>query len=216
MGRPFESARAQNWKERKAIRHSIAQHLRSTFLSGILLIVPLVLTFLILKSLFLWLDGFAQPLARRLWGISFPGFGIVLSILFLYGAGLVSTNIVGRAFVNEGEKWMLKIPLVKVFYQSFKQFLQVFLSQGKASLRGRVVLVEYPMKGFRSVGFETNRCVGKDGRTKRVVLIPTVPNPTNGFLAVFPESEVTETDWTLEEASKFIFSAGILGQGGKK
>ena len=196
----------------QAIRHSLAEHLRSTFLSGILLIVPLVLTFLILKSLFLWLDGFAQPLVQRLWGVSFPGLGIVLSLLFLYGLGLVSSNLFGRALVNQGEKLILRIPLAKIFYPSFKQFLHIFLSEERTNLRGRVVLVEYPMKGFKSIGFQTNRCRGKDGRTKCVVLIPHVPNPTSGFLAVFSEEEVTETDWTLAEASKFIFSAGILAK----
>ena len=190
-------------------RHPFIEHLRSTFLSGILLIVPLPLTLLILKSLFLWLDSFAQPLVRQLWGVSFPGFGIVLSILFLYAVGLVSTNLVGRFLLDEGEKWVLKIPFFKIIYQSFKQFLQIFSDQ--ARLRGRVVFVEYPTKGFWSLGFETHR-MAKEGVRKRLVLIPTVPNPTHGFLAIFPEEEVTETDWTLEEASKFIFSAGILGK----
>ena len=196
----------------KPIQKTLVEHLRLTFLSGILLTVPLVVTYLILKSLFLWLDGFAQPMVRRLWGISFPGLGILLSFLALYGLGLVSTNLLGQTLMREGEKWLLKVPFVKVLYQSFKQLLQVFLGQGEFSFRGRVVLVEYPTKGFKALALQTNRCVGKDGLVKRIVLIPTVPNPTNGFLALFSEEEVVETDWTLEEASKFIFSAGILGK----
>ena len=165
-----------------------------------------------MKSLFLWLDGFAQPLVRRLWGVSFPGLGIILSILFLYGVGLVSTNILGRALGQQGEKLLLRIPIVRVLYQSFKQFLQVFLSHAGKRFRGRVVWVEYPMKGFKSLAFETNRYTEENGKIKRVVLMPTVPNPTTGFLALFSEEEVLNTDWTLEEASQFIFSAGILGR----
>ena len=196
---------------KKSVGQTIREHLRSVFLAGLLLLVPLVFTYLILKSLFLWMDGFAQPVAQRLWGISFPGLGIVLSLLFLYGVGLVTANIVGRALVHQGEQILLKIPLVKAIYQSFKEFLQIFLGGTAGLFRGRVVLVEYPKKGFKTLAFLTNSWKGPRGEQKSLVLVPTVPNPTSGALAIFPADEVTLTHWTLEEASKFFLSAGILG-----
>ena len=201
---------------KKPFRQSLREHVRAVFLSGLLLLVPLVFTYLILKSLFLNLDHFAEPAVRRLWGISFPGLGILLTLLFLYGVGLISSNILGRTLLQQGERLLLRIPLVKIVYQSLKDFLQlVFQKKDAPSFRGRVVLVEYPMKGFKTLGLLTNQCRGTGGRQNWVVFVPTVPNPTSGFLGVFPEEEVFETNFTLEEAFKFFFSAGILELRGK-
>ena len=208
-------------------RHSfwirIRHRVQSRLIAGLLVVVPLWLTYVALKFFFVTLDGFLAPWVERWFGFRFPGFGFVLLFIFIYVIGMVTTNILGRSFVRFGEAILSRIPLVKNIYQGAKQLIHT-ISLSKTLGFKRVVFIEYPRVGLLAVGFVTNSIVDeKSGKQFTIVFIPTPPNPINGIFEIVPDEDVTETNLTIEEGIKMVISAGmirpsrlVLGTGGGK
>jgi uncharacterized membrane protein len=187
----------------------ILNTIRNQFLIGLVMAVPLVVTILVLLWLFNTVDNILQPITRIVGGSNPPGVGLVATILLIYLAGLVSSNVVGRQLIRYGEKLVYRVPLVRILYSSIKQLVENFSSNGKNNFL-QVVLVEYPRKGVLSLSFVTSELCDKAGRKMLTLLIPTAPNPLSGYIIVVPEEEVVRTDIKIDAAMKMMISCGVI------
>ena len=196
----------------KKKRSSIISRLRIYFFAGIVVLVPLgfivyLIIFLISISSKLIPDEI-NP--NNYLPFSIPGLEIVLSILFITFIGGLSLSFIGRKILKIFNELLKKVPILRTIYSAIGQMTEAFTR--KRGKRRSVVLIEYPRKGSWAVGFATKENKGeirrKVDRDLINVFIPTTPNPTSGFLLMFPKDEVVYLDMSFEEASKFIVSAG--------
>ncbi len=185
----------------------ITRKLRTYFIAGILVVVPIGVTIWILVLFFNWIDGFLQPLITQIFGrpILGVGFGITLVLIFLIG--FIVSNFVGKRLVRYGESLLARVPLAWQLYNGIKQIMESFSAPGKTGFM-QVVLVEFPRKGMRTIGFITNESYDKSGEKLLNIFIPTAPNPTSGFLQIAREEEIIRTNISVEEAIRMVVSAG--------
>jgi len=204
-------------------------NLRGHFLTGLVIILPLVITVWMLGILFGIVHGVSTPFILRilrLLGLSLvddagfttylaPLIGVAVTLLLILLVGLLTTNFLGRRIVREFDRLMLRIPLIKPIYGAARQLLDAL--NRKTDTFQRVVAVEYPRAGVFTIGFvarddTTLRCSderkGMSGYT--LVFLPTTPNPTSGWLAALPERDVVPLDMTVEEGIKTIVSGGLV------
>lgn len=189
------------------------------FLAGLAVLMPLVITFLILRFLIVWTDELVLSLLpERAWprefiGIDIPGFGFIVTILLILLIGMLTRHFIGRKLVKIGDRIISKIPLGAGIYNATKQFMNTFISDKEQQFKS-VVVVEYPRKGSWVMGFVTKHpekhILDVDDREWVTIFIPTTPNPTSGFLIMVPQEETRALDITTDEAFKFIISAGYL------
>jgi len=196
----------------KKKRSSIISRLRIYFFAGIVVLVPL--GFIVYFTIFL-ISISSKLIPEEInpnnyLPFSIPGLEIVLSILFITFIGGLSLSFIGRKILKIFNELLKKVPILRTIYSAIGQMTEAFTR--KRGKRRSVVLVEYPRKGSWAVGFATKENKGeirrKVDRDLINVFIPTTPNPTSGFLLMFPKDEVVYLDMSFEEASKFIVSAG--------
>lgn len=192
--------------------------LRKYLIAGLLVWLPLAATVVIIKLLIdllnktiLLFPPELQP--ETLFGISIPGFGIIIGILILVLTGVFAANLFGRKLVGFWEAILGRIPLVRTIYSSVKQVLETLFSSNSESFR-RVVLIEYPRKDIWSLGFQTNEALSAareaSGKELISVFVPTTPNPTSGFIIMLPAEDITQLDISVEDGFKFIISMGVI------
>ena len=191
--------------------------LRRYLIAGLLVWVPLGITFLVIKILLDLMDRILLILPvewrpETVLGFSIPGFGLVIAITILILTGAVVANLLGRTLLKAWESLLARIPLVRTVYSSVKQILASLLSTGSHSFR-KVLLIEYPRKGIWTLCFQTGAAstaiqseLDKESIT---VFVPTTPNPTSGFIMIVPVEETRELDMDIETALKFVMSLGI-------
>jgi uncharacterized membrane protein len=193
----------------------VFKHLRTKIFAGILVILPLGITFFILKFVFNTLDGILDPLMPRLTVYLFnrdyliPGLGIIGFFLLLYLFGVIATNVLGRKLVNWADRLFTNIPVVKNIYLSSKQLTDAFSATRKGSFR-QAVFVEFPQEGNYVIGFVTNELTDLERQTKVTVFVPTAFVPPQGFLLFLPKEKILPSQLTIEEAIKAIMSVGIV------
>lgn len=195
--------------------------LRKTFVAGLLAFLPIAGTLWLLKILIYTAEGLFEGLVpfrfrpANLIGYDIPGMGILAAVLLVFLVGLFTRLYVGKRFLNYGDQLFSKIPFGRGIYSAIKQFLHTVTGDGQKSFR-QVVLVEYPSPGIFAIGFLTGWTGGEvQAKTQeRVanVFLPTTPNPTSGYLLMFPESKMTLLDMSVEDAFKFIVSGGVVVQ----
>ena len=185
----------------------LGKKLRKQFLTGALVMVPIGATILILVWIFVTIDNILQPVIMLILGRTVPGVGFGITIVLIYLAGVIASNVGGRRLVHYGESLLARVPVVRQLYTSIKQILESFSAPGKTGFM-QVVLVEFPRKGMRTIGFITNESPDKSGKKLLSIFIPTSPNPTSGFLQIVREDEVIRTDIAVDEAMKMVISAG--------
>jgi uncharacterized membrane protein len=193
----------------------ILRHLRTKIFAGILVILPLGITFLILKFVFNTLDSILDPLIpditislfQRLYHL--PGVGTIAFFLLLYLIGLITTNVLGRKLISWGDRLFTAIPVVKNIYTSSKQLTDAFSATRKGSFR-QAVFVEFPQEGNYVLGFVTNELTDLERQTKVTVFVPTAFIPPQGFLLFLPKEKILPSQLTIEEAIKTIMSVGIV------
>ena len=185
----------------------LGKKLRMQFVTGILVVVPIGATILIFAWIFGVLDNILQPVIRSIWGRTFPGAGFGVTIVLIYLAGVIASNIVGRRVLHYGESLLVKVPIVWQLYAGIKQILESFSRPGKTGFM-QVVLVEFPKEGMRTIGFITNESYGRSGERLLNVFIPTSPNPTSGFLEIVTEDKIIRTNISVDDALKMVVSAG--------
>lgn len=185
----------------------LGKKLRAQFATGILVVVPIGVTILIFVWIFVVLDNILQPVIRSIWGRTVPGVGFGVTIVIIYLAGVIASNIVGRRVIHYGESLLAKVPAARQLYAGIKQILEGFSKPGKTGFM-QVVLVEFPKEGMRAIGFITNESYDKSGERLLNVFIPTSPNPTSGFLEIVTEDKVIRTNISVDDALKMVVSAG--------
>ena len=185
----------------------LGRSLRKQFLAGLLAIIPLGATVLILVWLFNSIDDILQPAIKLITGRSMSGVGFGVTILLIYLVGVIASNIVGRRIIKYGESLLSRVPLVRQLYIGLKQLVQGFSAPGEKGFI-EAVLVEFPRKGVWTIGFVTNEESTQSGGKQLSILVPTVPNPTSGFLLIVREDEVIRTNIPIDEAVKMVISAG--------
>ncbi|MGD8453689.1 MAG: DUF502 domain-containing protein [Phycisphaerae bacterium] len=142
------------------------------------------------------------------WGTAI--FSVLLTVFFLYAVGLFAANLVGRRVIQTFEQVLERVPLIKTIYRGLKQILASFSGDQTQSFQ-RVALVPFPQERMRCVAFVTNTFRDSEtGEELCSVFIATTPNPTTGYLQILKRSEITELDWSVEEAIRTIMSGGIL------
>lgn len=193
---------------------SVARFLRRCFLAGILVIVPLGVTYLILKLVFNGVDNILAPYIERFIGIDIPGLGVAATIVVILLTGLVATNVFGKTLLNYFHKGVSKIPVVGSVYVSARQVVEALGTADTRSFK-RVVFVQYPRKGLLTMGFVTRdnyTVVDKNGRESEVIniFLPHAPNPMSGFFIVCNASDAIRVGISVEQGIKLVVSAGIL------
>ena len=187
------------------------QKIKRHLIAGVLAIVPIALTFWILRFLFRFLDSFTAPILRNI-GIEIPGLGIILTLLFIFFLGLLITNVLGRTIFNWGEKVLNKLPLVNTIYNAVKQITNAFSGKSMKDFK-QVIFIQYPRKGLWTMCFVTNQSKNESGDEFYHVFVPTTPNPTSGVFIVIPQKDAVHPDISVEEGLKSIISGGIIDPG---
>jgi uncharacterized membrane protein len=184
------------------------------FLTGLLVITPIWGTILILKTLFVAVDGILGDVVVRLvMPQSYvPGLGIVTLVLLILAVGLFTTNVIGRQVVKWWEGLLNRVPVVRGIYSTIKSMMDV-LSVSERGRYNRVVLIQFPKNGQYCFAFVTGTTQGEaQSVTPEPLLnvyVPTSPNPTSGYFLLVPEKDVTSVDISVEEAMKLIVSGGL-------
>lgn len=192
----------------------IQRHLRTRFLSGLLVMVPVGITILILEVLFDLTASFLRPFLNLLLGSRLPsaaiqGISILLFAILIYLVGFVTAHMVGQQMVSVVEALFLKIPGIRSIYGAAKQVVDTFSHSSGTSFR-EVVLVEFPRAGVKAVGYVTGACADAEGVEQLVVFVPSIPIPTTGFLIIVPARDVEHVAISVEESLKMIVSGGML------
>ncbi len=196
--------------KRKGI--SILGRLRNYFIAGIVVLVPIGIT-LYLTRFFISISSKLIPNElnpNSYLPFAIPGLEILLAIIFITIIGSLSLSFIGKKILKIFNDILKRIPILRTIYSAIGQMTET-LAPKKGSKKS-VVIVEYPRKGSWAVGFATRENDGEISKKTNTnlinVFVPTTPNPTSGFLLMFPKDEVIYLDMTFEEASKFIVSAG--------
>jgi uncharacterized membrane protein len=199
-------------------------------MSGILLLLPFTITILVVRWLFMIVFHLIRPLVIAVLEEvgRIPQIGaipplitsflvtilsIVLLAFVLYLVGSIGRWILIRRIVDISEAVIMKIPMVRTIYSAIQQVVQV-VSVPKGNAFKRVVLVEFPRRGFKALGFLTGEVADSNGKPFYTVFIPTSPNPTNGFFEIIPKEDVMEIDMTIEDALSMILSGGLVSPTG--
>jgi uncharacterized membrane protein len=185
----------------------VGKKLRVQFGAGILVIVPIIITILILVWLFGYIDNIAQPVAKSLLGRTIPGLGFALTVVLIYLTGVVATSVIGKRLIGYIESLLARLPLFRYLYTSIKQIMVSFTTSDETKFL-QVVLVEFPKKGMRVLGFVTSESPVESGEKLLTVFIPTSPNPTSGYLEIVRENDIIRTNISIDDALKMVLSAG--------
>ena len=186
-----------------------------------LITLPIALTWFILQFLLKNFDALSPVFTRMLIqlgapipeGYRIPFLGLVVTLLIVLAVGWLTTNFFGKKLFELGELLIEKIPFVRRIYKGSKQVVSSIAEADTSTFR-KVVLIEFPRRGLLAIGFVTGESRGEVQRITREnmlnVFVPTMPNPTSGFLIFSPPEELTEVSMTIEEGIKYVVSGGIV------
>ena len=196
----------------KQKKRSILSRIRNYFITGIVVLIPIGITIYLTKFL-ISISSKIIPKeinTNHYLPYDIPGLEILIALILITFIGWLSLSFIGKRFLDFFNNVLSKIPILRTIYAAIVQMTETFTN--KSSDKKNVVLVEYPRKGTWAVGFATKDNSGEisDKTNKKLVnvFVPTTPNPTSGFLLMFPKEDVIYLDISFEEASKFIVSAG--------
>ncbi len=216
-------------EERPRILGTLRAILRIRLIAGLLTVIPIWVTFVVVKFIFDAMKSWTEPLAWKVarllqkspdprvattvatyvnWIV--PVLAVLLTLFLLYVLGLLTANVFGRRMIQTFERIFERVPLVKTIYKSTKTIVMTF-GGGHSTGFQRVVLIDFPHEGMKRVAFLTSVMTDRDtGRKLANIFIPYTPYLTTGYMQIVPLDEVSETDWTVEEAVKMVMSGGIL------
>ena len=193
-------------------KRRVITRLRNNFIAGVVVLIPIGITvYLILFIIKISSKILPKELnPNHYLPYDIPGVEIIISIILITFIGWLSLSIIGKKLLEIFNNILKRIPILRTIYSAFEQMLDMFTKSDKKSKN--VVLVEYPRKGSWAVGFATKENKSEISHKSKQnlvnVFVPTTPNPTSGFLLMFPKEEVIYLDMSFEEASRFIVSAG--------
>ncbi|MDP2153751.1 MAG: DUF502 domain-containing protein [Methylotenera sp.] len=197
--------------------------MKKYFITGLLVLVPLVITIWVLKSLIGVMDQ-SLLLLPEVWhphtflGRDIPGIGAILTVLIVLTTGLIATNFFGMQLILLWEKLLNRLPVVKSIYSSVKQVSDTLFSDSGNAFR-KAVLVPFPREGVWTIAFVTGTPGGDVANHLHgdyvSVFVPTTPNPTGGYFLMMPKADVIELEMTVDEALKYIISMGVVAPANK-
>ena len=199
----------------------LQRRIRNIFITGLLITFPIALTYFILQFLFKNLDTLSPVFTKILIdmgapipeGYRIPALGLVITLLIVLAVGWFTTNFFGKQMINLGESLVEKIPFVRKIYKGSKQVVQSIAHADTTAFR-KVVLLEFPRRGMLAIGFVTGSARGEVQEYTREdvlnVFVPTMPNPTSGFLVFAPPEDLTEINMSIEDGIKYVVSGGIV------
>jgi uncharacterized membrane protein len=193
-------------------KKELVKTVKTRFISGVLVIVPLFVAIAVLKFVIETIDNFLKPHIIRLIGqeYAFPLIGLLITLILIFLAGIFTTNVFGQKMLHYWEYMILRIPLFKTVYSASKQLVEGIAVPEKRTF-DKVVMVEYPRSGIFALGFLVNRIKVKstDEREYLTVFIPSTPTPFTGIPILFPRDEVKVLNISIEDGLKFIVSGGV-------
>lgn len=200
--------------------------LRSSFLTGLVVITPIAMTLWLMWTVAGMVDGWVLPFIpadfqpEKYVGVNLRGVGVVIFLIFTIVVGWLAKNIIGRSIIRFGEGLVDRMPVVRSVYNGVKQIAETVLSQGDTKF-DRACLIDYPRPGLKAIAFVSSKAKGEiaaqsDAADPLIsVFLPTTPNPTSGFLLFVPESQISYLEMSVEDAAKLIISAGLVYPNGK-
>lgn len=207
-------------------RPGLIARLRSSFLTGLVVIAPVAMTMWLLWTTMGWIDSVVLPLVpdqiqpEKYIGINLRGVGLIIFLIFTVIVGWIAKGLIGRSLISFAESFVQRMPVVRSIYSGVKQIAETVFAQSERSFE-KACLIQYPRKGIWAIGFISTEAKGEVAReaetddTLLSIFVPTTPNPTSGFLLFFPKSDVIELDMSVEDAAKLVISAGLVYPGGK-
>ncbi|MEO0823661.1 MAG: DUF502 domain-containing protein [Pseudomonadota bacterium] len=217
-----DAARRQDSGERRPRRRGVTifQRLRNNFLTGIVVVAPIVVTGWLTWNFVGFVDSQVMPLVpdpynpSSYFGTHVPGYGVLVFIVFTVVVGYFAKKVFGKQLIRFGESLVDRTPIVRSIYNALKQLVETILSQSQTSFR-EACLVEYPRRGIWAVAFISTDTKGEileaSGMDRMVsVFLPTTPNPTSGFLLFVPRDDVIPLEMSIEDAAKLVISAGLV------
>ena len=211
-------------------RPGLFARLRNSFLTGLIVIAPIGLTFWLIWSVIGWIDSWVLPfvparyrpdhwlLQRFDIDLDIRGIGVAFFLVFTVLIGWLAKGYIGRSILRSAEGVVHQMPVVRSIYGGVKQIAETILNQDQSSFE-TACLVEYPRRGIWAIGFVSTDAKGEIAAraSERMisVFLPTTPNPTSGFLLFVPADDVIELDMSVEDAAKLVISAGLVYPPGK-
>lgn len=221
-------------------RRPILTALRNNFIAGLVVIAPIGLTLWLIWSVVGMIDSVVWPfvpnayhpeqLLNRFLGrtvaegnwldVNVRGIGVVIFLIFTMLIGWIGKGLIGRSFLRWGEGLVGRMPVVRSIYNAVKQIAETVFAQSDTSF-DKACMFEYPRKGVWAIGFISTSTKGEllakaDCGPMTSVFVPTTPNPTSGFLLLFPTKDIIELNMSVEDAAKLVISAGLVYPGEKQ
>jgi len=197
--------------------------MKKYLITGLLVLVPLVITIWVLKSLIGIMDQSLLLLPEKwhphtLFGRDIPGFGVIVTFVIVITTGMIATNFFGMQLILLWEKLLNRLPVVKSIYSSVKQVSDTLFSDSGNAFR-KAVLVQFPREGAWTIAFLTGTPGGDVANHLHgeyvSIFVPTTPNPTGGYFLMMPKADVVELDMSVDEALKYIISMGVVAPANK-
>ncbi len=185
--------------------------IKRNIIKGTLALIPIGLTILTIKIIYIYIDRRVVGLVDDYTGIAFPGFGLILFVLFLYLVGLLANHLLGQRLILMIDTLASKIPIINTTYKVGQQLKSTF-SLPENEIFRRAVFVEYLTPGMWTLGFVTGSLSieGSDEKLLKV-FIPTPPNPVSGTMVIMQESKVHDPGWSVDDALETVISGGLIG-----
>lgn len=218
-------------------RRSILAGLRASFLTGLVVVLPIGLTIYLIWTVIGWIDAWIIPLipgpwkpdvlVREIFGpdatIPVRGVGVVVFLIFTVVIGWIAKGLMGRSLLHWAERLVDRMPVVRSIYNGIKQIAETVFAQTETNFE-RACLVEYPKENIWAIGFVSTKAKGELQAKLNTagyedvisIFLPTTPNPTSGFLLYVSEKDVIYLDMKIEDAAKLIISAGLVYPNGKE
>ena len=203
--------------------------LRRSFLTGLVVVLPITLTIYLIWTVIGWIDGWVLPFVPRAyhpnellrhyfgpdWTYNVRGLGVIVFLVFTIVVGWLAKGLFGRSILKWAEGLVDRMPVVRSVYNGLKQIAETVFSQSSNNF-DRACVVQFPRQGVYAIGFVATKAKGElaakipGGGDMLTVFVPTTPNPTSGFLVYLPTADVIMLDMTVEDAAKLIISAGLV------
>jgi len=190
-----------------SFKDTITKVLRNYFLSGVLIIVPLIITYLVLRFLFVNVDGLLSPLINKLIGYKIPGIGLLATLILIFLAGIFASSVIFSRLVSYGQSLFLRIPIIRTIYGPAKQLVESLTVEDKRAFK-QVVLIQFPRRGVFTLGFVTKKVSFKNEELF-AVFVPSTPTPFTGWTLLFKREEVIPLEISVEQGIEFFVSGGI-------
>ncbi|MDR1942245.1 MAG: DUF502 domain-containing protein [Endomicrobium sp.] len=206
-------------KTKKTIKERFGILIKRYMTTGLIIIIPLWLTFFVVKIIFNWVSSFTYPalfpvlshyILDKSWiHLLIKASSFIISIASICFLGFIANKFIGKSVLNFFERLINNVPLVGTVYSSAKQFIHFLFGKDKDKGFKKVVFIPYPQTGVYCAAFLTGRQNIK-GEEHVCVFMPTTPNPTTGFLLMYKEEDIVHTNYTIDQAFQFIMSMGVI------